>query len=172
MVLRLQVCTYLYRHRNRNHGWITDLLDIENFRDFYIVRQLIKVACSTQSNVQYQCIKQCLPSWPRTVSKWAWVSSVKWLEIREWAFSCVWTVPYSTCIPYMYLLMLCTCRLHTFSYSQPTYCIAYVVISLLFVCLLNGRHVVLDEADQMLERGFADSVEEILAASFKEGECS
>ena len=44
-------------------------------------------------------------------------------------------------------------------------------ITLLFVCLLNGRHVVLDEADQMLERGFADSVEEILAASFKEGEC-
>ena len=30
------------------------------------------------------------------------------------------------------------------------------------------RHVVLDEADQMLERGFADSVEEILSASFKE----
>ena len=28
------------------------------------------------------------------------------------------------------------------------------------------RHVVLDEADQMLERGFADSVEEILASSF------
>ncbi len=28
------------------------------------------------------------------------------------------------------------------------------------------RHVVLDEADQMLERGFAESVEEILAASF------
>ena len=30
------------------------------------------------------------------------------------------------------------------------------------------RHVVLDEADQMLERGFADSVEEILAASFED----
>lgn len=30
-----------------------------------------------------------------------------------------------------------------------------------------SRHVVLDEADQMLERGFADSVEEIMAASFK-----
>ena len=30
------------------------------------------------------------------------------------------------------------------------------------------RHVVLDEADQMLERGFAESVEEILAASFSE----
>ncbi len=29
------------------------------------------------------------------------------------------------------------------------------------------RHVVLDEADQMLERGFAESVEEIMAASFK-----
>ncbi len=29
------------------------------------------------------------------------------------------------------------------------------------------RHVVLDEADQMLERGFAESVEEILAASFE-----
>ncbi len=28
----------------------------------------------------------------------------------------------------------------------------------------------LDEADQMLERGFAESVEEILAASFKPGE--
>ena len=32
------------------------------------------------------------------------------------------------------------------------------------------RHIVLDEADQMLERGFADSVEEILAASFKDSE--
>ena len=31
------------------------------------------------------------------------------------------------------------------------------------------KHVVLDEADQMLERGFADSVEEILAASFQQG---
>ncbi|XP_064398573.1 nucleolar RNA helicase 2-like isoform X2 [Halichondria panicea] len=29
------------------------------------------------------------------------------------------------------------------------------------------KHVVLDEADQMLERGFAESVEEILAASFE-----
>ena len=29
------------------------------------------------------------------------------------------------------------------------------------------RHIVLDEADQMLEIGFADSVEEILAASFQ-----
>jgi len=39
-------------------------------------------------------------------------------------------------------------------------------------CLLC-RHVVLDEADQMLERGFADSVEEILAASFSsfKGDC-
>ena len=31
----------------------------------------------------------------------------------------------------------------------------------------HPRHVVLDEADQMLERGFAESVEEILAASFE-----
>ncbi len=31
------------------------------------------------------------------------------------------------------------------------------------------RHVVLDEADQMLERGFAETVEEILSASFQEG---
>ena len=30
------------------------------------------------------------------------------------------------------------------------------------------RHVVLDEADQMLERGFAESVEEILGESFNE----
>ena len=36
-----------------------------------------------------------------------------------------------------------------------------------YVCFY--RHAVLDEADQMLERGFADSVEEILAASFSEG---
>ena len=33
------------------------------------------------------------------------------------------------------------------------------------------RHVVLDEADQMLERGFADTVEEILAAAFNHGGC-
>lgn len=37
--------------------------------------------------------------------------------------------------------------------------------------LILCRHVVLDEADQMLERGFADSVEEILAASFKSYHC-
>ena len=36
-------------------------------------------------------------------------------------------------------------------------------------CVCVCRHAVLDEADQMLERGFADSVEEILAASFNEG---
>ena len=30
--------------------------------------------------------------------------------------------------------------------------------------------MVLDEADQMLERGFADTVEEILAAAFNPGE--
>ncbi len=33
--------------------------------------------------------------------------------------------------------------------------------------MIPPRHVVLDEADQMLERGFAESVEEILAASFE-----
>ena len=37
-----------------------------------------------------------------------------------------------------------------------------------FSLLPPCRHVVLDEADQMLERGFAESVEEILAASFGE----
>lgn len=37
-------------------------------------------------------------------------------------------------------------------------------------CTQFCRHVVLDEADQMLERGFADTVEEILAAAFNPGE--
>ena len=37
-------------------------------------------------------------------------------------------------------------------------------------CTRFCRHVVLDEADQMLERGFADTVEEILAAAFNPGE--
>ena len=37
-----------------------------------------------------------------------------------------------------------------------------------FSLLPPCRHVVLDEADQMLERGFAEPVEEILAASFSE----
>ena len=40
--------------------------------------------------------------------------------------------------------------------------------SSILLVLYTSRHVVLDEADQMLERGFADSVEEILSASFKE----
>ena len=40
---------------------------------------------------------------------------------------------------------------------------------LIYCCICTScRHVVLDEADQMLERGFAESVEEILAASFSE----
>ena len=37
-----------------------------------------------------------------------------------------------------------------------------------FSLLPPCRHVVLDEADQMLESGFAECVEEILAASFSE----
>lgn len=32
--------------------------------------------------------------------------------------------------------------------------------------------MVLDEADQMLERGFAENVEEILSASYREGNSS
>ena len=39
----------------------------------------------------------------------------------------------------------------------------------MFQCL---SHVVLDEADQMLERGFAENVEEILAASYNEENAS
>ena len=35
-------------------------------------------------------------------------------------------------------------------------------------CVQCLSHVVLDEADQMLERGFAETVEEILAASYSE----
>lgn len=38
-------------------------------------------------------------------------------------------------------------------------------------CLsVHDRYVVLDEADRMLEVGFAESVEEILSMSFREGE--
>lgn len=36
-------------------------------------------------------------------------------------------------------------------------------------CCHHHRHIVLDEADQMLDMGFADSVNEILAASFQNG---
>ena len=35
--------------------------------------------------------------------------------------------------------------------------------------LFPGRHVVLDEADRMLEVGFADTVEQILSSSFPPG---
>ena len=34
---------------------------------------------------------------------------------------------------------------------------------------MAGRYVVLDEADRMLEVGFAESVEEILSVSFSKG---
>ena len=48
--------------------------------------------------------------------------------------------------------------------------LSLVLCMYVMLWLVAHRHVVLDEADQMLEKGFADSVEEIMAASFKRTE--
>ena len=46
------------------------------------------------------------------------------------------------------------------------YNINYVLIYVLFVFI---RCVILDEADQMLERGFAETMDEILSIAFHKG---
>ena len=47
----------------------------------------------------------------------------------------------------------------------------YVVQIIIFL-YQSLSHVVLDEADQMLERGFSETVEEILSASYRKDNIS
>ena len=43
------------------------------------------------------------------------------------------------------------------------------VYNVLFICVPIFRHCILDEVDRMLDMGFQDSVEEILAGSYQSG---
>ena len=69
----------------------------------------------------------------------------------------------------VHMLHVYTCILYVGSlYHVHVHVQCIVNLGTCFIII--SRHVVLDEADQMLERGFADSVEEILAASFNDKE--